>query len=70
MVNNKSIIKQTKLLGVYSPRNDITCMFYEDMNETDVMNHEYCHYLIDEADCSNKGINVTCAQHFCEDKEW
>lgn len=66
-LRNKTVIEETKLMGLYSPDSKIYCAFadYKDLKEKyDTDCHEYCHHLIlSEPSCSADG--KSCKDHFC-----
>ena len=71
-VRDTEVIYNTRLAGLYSPKSNIFCMYGENFTEEqDTVCHEYCHWLIDKEQCYEveKG-DITCAEHFCEDKKW
>lgn len=69
LVRNETVVKQTKLLGLYSPMNDIYCIdpLQNPWNFSNTDLHEHWHYMIDQDECySTEGIKESCKVHFCK----
>jgi hypothetical protein len=65
-VQNKTIAHETQLAGLYSPTNDIYCLWNRTQykqNESEL--HEYCHHLIEKEDCWEDEELISCKRHFC-----
>lgn len=64
------VMQNRTLSGIYHPDLDTYCVWQTNTSydiQHDIEQHEYLHFLIDEAECGGmNGSVVSCYEHFCE----